>query len=92
MTTHPSCGATWISKVAEHCPCCHETFTGTQSGDRHRIGGWGEDLGPSGPRRCRTREEMIAIGLVQDPRGFWGTSPNLRGGTENLARRLPPRA
>ena len=57
----------------EHCAACHQTFTGTTSGDRHRVGAFWPD-----ERRCLTPEEMRAKGMEQNARGHWtngGTSP-----------------
>lgn len=61
----------------EHCAACHQTFTGTSSGDRHRTGDHAISLGPK-RRRCLTPEEMRAKGMTQNARGQWtngGTSP-----------------
>lgn len=60
------CGRSWTGSRAEHCPACHETFTGTPSGDRHRVGDHGE-----GSRRCLTRGEMQISGMGTDERGAW---------------------
>ena len=61
----------------EHCTVCHETFTGTSSGDKHRVG----DFNPGDknyPRRCLSADEMRAKGMEQNARGQWtngGASP-----------------
>lgn len=71
------CGISWTGLRIEHCAACHETFTGTSSGDRHRAGDHAISLGPD-RRRCLTPEEMRAKGMTQNARGQWtngGTSP-----------------
>ena len=52
---------------AQHCACCHETFSGTTAGDRHRVGPWSD-------RRCLNPEEMQEAGLRQNARGVWATA------------------
>ena len=82
MTTTCKCGATWSGHRIEHCTACHETFTGTTSGDRHRTGEHHIDAGPN-RRRCLSRDEMTTKGLVLNARGQWsngGTSPWAKGG------------
>lgn len=49
----------------EHCPVCHETFTGTESGDLHRAGRHGVD------RHCLTPAQMEAKGLTRTSKGYW---------------------
>jgi hypothetical protein len=44
--THPECGKSWTGLRKEHCPACHETFSGTSAGNLHRRGDFGID------RRC----------------------------------------
>jgi hypothetical protein len=63
-----ACGATWTGKRIEHCTACHETFTGTGSGDMHRVG-------PYAPleRRCLSAEEMRDRGMAANSRGHWTT-------------------
>lgn len=61
----------------EHCGACHQTFSGTTAGDRHRVGKHHIFTGPQ-RRRCLTVEEMQKIGMRQNARGIWtlgGTSP-----------------
>ena len=81
MTTDTRCGKSWTGKRIEHCTVCHETFSGTSAGDKHRTGAHGKD------RRCRTAEEMVDLGMEQNVRGVWttgGDSPwSTRGGTED---------
>lgn len=77
MKTTCTCGATWTGLRMEHCPECHETFSGTSSGDRHRVGDHAVSVGPD-RRRCLTADEMVGKGLVRNERGIWtsgGTSP-----------------
>ena len=67
------CGARWTGRRIEHCTECHETFTGSSSGDKHRVGEFVPDT-----RRCLTSDEMRAKGMEQNARGQWtsgGTSP-----------------
>lgn len=71
------CGAEWTGLRIEHCTACHQTFTGTTSGDRHRVGKHEVDHGPE-RRRCLTVAEMVEKGLERNERGQWtngGTSP-----------------
>lgn len=55
-----------FSGRSEHCTICHRTFTGSTSGDRHRVGTHGVD------RRCRSDSELSKVGLVINERGQWG--------------------
>lgn len=76
-TANCACGARWTGLRIEHCTECHETFSGSTSGDRHRIGEHHITHGPD-RRRCRTPEEMRKLGMEQNSRGQWtngGTSP-----------------
>jgi hypothetical protein len=59
------CGQEILGQKAEHCTGCHETFTGTRSGDMHRIGPH------DGERRCLSPTEMEAKGMIRDKRGYW---------------------
>ena len=52
----------------EHCPACHQTFTGATAGDMHRVGTHGVD------RHCLTETEMLAKGMGVDSRGRWKSS------------------
>lgn len=76
MTTHPTCGKTWEPKSAEHCAACCETFVGTASGDRHRVGQFHSRKG----RRCIPEYLLTTTGLKLDPRGIWGTTGRVRKG------------
>lgn len=73
------CGATWTGAKMEHCPepGCHQTFSGTRSGDKHRTGEHHISTGPD-RRRCRTVEEMLAAGMVQNQRGVWAEKADSR--------------
>lgn len=76
------CPATWTGLRIEHCPECHETFTGTGAGDKHRTGDHATYSGPD-RRRCRTADEMRTKGMSQNARGQWtlgGESPWAKGG------------
>lgn len=59
---HPECGKSWTGLRKEHCPACHETFSSTQAGDRHRRGQHGTD------RHCLNPADA---GLVQADDGVW---------------------
>lgn len=68
MIRCPDCPATWMGRKLEHCASCHETFTSTVAGDRHRVGLHGVSEGPE-RRRCADPAER---GLVRNARGHWG--------------------
>jgi hypothetical protein len=77
MSAECRCGKTWTGLRIEHCTACHETFSGTTSGDRHRVGDSAIYSGPD-RRRCLTPDEMREKGMTQNARGVWtngGTSP-----------------
>lgn len=57
----------------EHCAGCHETFTGTSAGDKHRVGDHSVSFGPD-RRRCLTVAEMLAKGMARNKRGHWMTT------------------
>lgn len=67
MTRCIHCEKTWTAMRAEHCPACHETFSGQKAGDRHRVGSF---LGRHG-RRCIPAYLLRTTGLVLDSRGIW---------------------
>lgn len=71
------CGATWTGAKMEHCAECHETFSGTRSGDRHRTGEHHIFRGPL-RRRCLTADEMRGKGMVQNERGVWVSKADSR--------------
>ena len=73
MSATCKCGASWTGKRIEHCDACHETFTGTSAGDKHRTGSY-----VPMERRCLSADEMRALGMEQNARGVWtlgGVSP-----------------
>lgn len=74
MTTTCKCGTTWTGKRVEHCTACHETFTGTSAGDRHRTGTYAPMA-----RRCLTLDEMRTAGLEQNARGHWSSGGGFWG-------------
>lgn len=49
------------------CQGCKKYFNSTRAFNKHRTGEYGKD------RRCRTTEEMLAIGMSQKDDGFWIT-------------------
>lgn len=59
MTTCTDCGKSWGGLKAEHCMACHETFTGTTAGDKHRRGEY--------PNRYCTNEGLE----YNERRGMW---------------------
>ena len=67
----PICHRSWTTLKMEHCRVCHETFSGTGAGDRHRTGKHEVFEGPE-RRRCRSAEEMVEVGLAQKRNGVWG--------------------
>ena len=71
-STCPRCPATWTGLRIQHCTACHETFTGTASGDMHRVGRYDTTAGPD-RRRCLTTEEMGDKGMTLNKRGQWTT-------------------
>lgn len=52
------------------CPSCLLYFRSNASFDKHRTGEFGKN------RRCRTVEEMQAIGMAQNAGGWWVTALN----------------
>jgi len=55
--TDSRCGKQVPWGRAEHCTVCHESFSGSVTGDAHRVGSYEPD-----ERRCLTRTEMLAKG------------------------------
>lgn len=49
------------------CQGCKEYFNSNAAFDKHRTGK------PGHGRRCRTIEEMTAIGMLKNQAGFWVT-------------------
>lgn len=54
-----------LSGDRNQCQACKSYFNSTTAFDRHRAGEFGVD------RRCRTVDEMRAIGMVLRDNGFW---------------------
>lgn len=54
------------------CPTCKKYFNSTAAFQKHRTGNFGTD------RRCRTTEEMEAIGMSMKQDGFWVGEKNTR--------------
>ena len=70
--TCTTCEASWTGLRIEHCPSCHQTFTGASSGDMHRVGDHAVFEGRD-RRRCLSVEEMTGKGMVRNDRGHWTT-------------------
>lgn len=72
------CGYVWTAARVEHCVAldgitgdrCCASFTGSKTGDTHRVGDHNERTG-SDRRRCLSEAEMRAAGLDLDERGIW---------------------
>lgn len=47
------------------CQGCMEYFNSTHAFEKHRVGEHGKD------RRCLSRQEMLAKGMVLGADGFW---------------------
>jgi len=54
-----------LSGRRNQCQGCKEYFNSDRPFDKHRIGEHGVN------RRCRTPEEMIALGMSLNKDGFW---------------------
>ena len=54
--------------TGDHCQCpsCGQYFNSTYAFDYHRYGDYGKYL-----RKCRTLDEMRAIGMVLTNKGLW---------------------
>lgn len=50
------------------CSGCKEYFNSNGAFEKHRTGKFGVD------RRCRTPDEMLAMGFSLNAKGFWITS------------------
>lgn len=62
------------------CQSCKEYFNSNTAFDKHRTGDHGRN------RRCRTPEEMIALGMSKNNAGFWITEKYdgpIRQGTDD---------
>jgi hypothetical protein len=60
------------------CQACKEYFNSNTPFDKHRTGEHGVN------RRCRTPEEMLALGMSLNDSGFWVT--------EKMPERMKKRA
>lgn len=82
----PDCGQDY-QKNAGHCRggkyggCC-SSFDTVSGFDAHRTG----DYSPSNPRRCLTRDEMIAAGWHHTERGYWRSPADQRSRERARAR------
>lgn len=74
-----------IGHKPEHCLECHETFTRTKAGDKHRTGRHGVTEGPD-RRRCLTPAELAAKGMTQNSKGYWTTGETLKNASESFHR------
>lgn len=58
------------------CPECSEFFASTYAFSKHRTGEYTRDAnGRTTKRRCLTRDEMTALGMRENPQGFWVGNP-----------------
>lgn len=74
-----------IGHKPEHCPVCHETFTGTKPGDMHRVGRHGVASGPD-RRRCLTPAELESKGMTTNRNGYWTTGNKFVDARESFPR------
>jgi hypothetical protein len=58
-----------LSGDRNQCQSCKEYFNSSGAFDKHRVGEHGLN------RRCRTRDEMLAIGMCLNKDGFWIKEP-----------------
>lgn len=56
-----------LSGNRNQCQSCKEYFNSNTPFDKHRTGEYGVN------RRCRTPEEMLALGMSLNADGFWVT-------------------
>lgn len=86
MPTHQKCGSTWNGSRVQHCaaPGCCLTFSGTTSGDHHRVGEH-HITDPTDPnrRRCLTIDEMTDRGMRPNAYGYWGMGETYGGPTDD---------
>ncbi|WP_186118298.1 hypothetical protein [Burkholderia gladioli] len=59
-----------LSGDRNQCQGCKQFFNSTAAFDKHRMGAFGID------RRCRSVEEMEAVGMCKNAAGFWITAAN----------------
>jgi hypothetical protein len=67
MIVDCKCGSKWSGTTVEHCTACHRTFSGSTTGDRHRVGRHELFTGPN-RRRCLTVAEMAGLRTRSDHR------------------------
>ena len=71
------CGAWWTGLKVEHCVVCHQSFTGTNSADKHRVAvnfkldENGRKVRLSHHNRCLTEDEMREVGMTKNYFGLW---------------------
>lgn len=70
MTCTQECLRLKLTHHRNHCCACHEFFNSDSAFDKHRIGSFDND---QDPRRCRTPEEMLEIGMGVNYGGYWVT-------------------
>jgi hypothetical protein len=56
-----------LGKQRNQCQGCKEYFNSNAAFDKHRTGPHGHG------RRCRTPDEMTAVGMSKNQAGFWVT-------------------
>ncbi len=55
-----------MPQVKSYCRACNQTFNSVRSFDFHRTGTY-EPM----RRRCLSVEEMVALGMTQNAKGWW---------------------
>lgn len=77
MAFRCKCGAWWTGLKVEHCTVCHQSFTGTNSGDKHRVAvnfkldENGRKVRLSDRNRCLSEDEMREAGMSKNHFGLW---------------------
>jgi hypothetical protein len=86
------CDRTIHGFKAEHCTACHQTFTSTEAGDKHRVGEHDVSIGPT-RRRCMTVDELRAFVGKTSRRRFWHDQETdaWSYGLHPVTARRPPR-
>lgn len=66
------------AKPRSFCRDCGRDFGGDKAFDRHRVGQHEHRYSPEHPdgRRCRSEDEMIAIGMYLNTQGRWSQPRN----------------
>lgn len=87
MSASCNCGARWTGLRMEHCTVCHRTFSGTSTGDAHRVGEHGVS------RRCLTDAELTKKGfrLTDERAHLWRGKPRPDSPWPNKTSTQPPR-